>query len=249
MSKRIVWFSCGAASAVAAKLAVEKYGNGVRVIYCDTMSTEHPDNKRFFDEVQAWIGKPIEVIRSDKYASINDVFEKTRYMAGPAGARCTLEMKKAPREAMQQPDDIHIFGYTFDEQKRAEDFEDREQNRSLQVEWILIDFEVTKERCLELLAAEGIKLPKMYELGFDHNNCLGCVKSQSPGYWNKVRRLFPQVWELRRVQSRCLGVRLATVYRDGKKVRLFLDEVPPDDQTPDDDIDCGPVCQMPLDTQ
>lgn len=34
----LVWFSCGAASAVAAKLAVDKYRNdSVEVLYCDTL--------------------------------------------------------------------------------------------------------------------------------------------------------------------------------------------------------------------
>lgn len=51
-SRIVVWFSCGAASAVAAKLALEKYGTRACVVYCDTMKSEHPDNVRFFDDVQ-----------------------------------------------------------------------------------------------------------------------------------------------------------------------------------------------------
>ncbi len=44
MSRIVVWFSCGAASAVAAKLAVEKYNN-VMVVYCDT-GGEHPGTEK-----------------------------------------------------------------------------------------------------------------------------------------------------------------------------------------------------------
>jgi hypothetical protein len=55
--RRLVWFSCGAASAVAAKLAVEKYEDACEVVYCDTMATEHPDNQRFFNDVERWIGQ------------------------------------------------------------------------------------------------------------------------------------------------------------------------------------------------
>jgi PP-loop superfamily ATP-utilizing enzyme len=62
MNRVIVWFSCGAASACAAKLAVEKYGLSCEVVYCNTMPSEHPDNFRFFSDVQQWIGKPIKVI-------------------------------------------------------------------------------------------------------------------------------------------------------------------------------------------
>lgn len=237
--RRLVWFSCGAASAVAAKLAVEKYGDGCEVVYCDTIRTEHPDNARFFADVEKWIGRKIAVIRSETYRDIDDVFMKTRYMAGIKGARCTSELKKLPREAFQRSDDIHIFGYTTDEQKRADDFEDR--NPALQVEWLLIDEGVTKAACLARLTEAGIELPEMYKLGFDHNNCLGCVKATSPRYWNKVRLHFPETFAKRAAQSRLLGVKLVRV----KNVRCYLDELPPDLDGPKEDIECGPVCQMP----
>lgn len=240
MSNRfVVWFSCGAASAVAAKCAVEKYGDACHVVYCDTMETEHPDNQRFLVDVEDWIGRRVEKIRSTRYVSVDDVINRRRYMSGIKGALCTTEMKKFPREAYQLPTDTHIFGYTADEQKRADRFE--EGNPTLAVEWILIDAGITKEKCLHILAANGIALPKMYELGFDHNNCIGCVKSTSAGYWNRVRRLFPEIFRLRVAQSRLLGVRLVRV----KGERRFLDELPYDEIAADDEIDCGPVCQVP----
>jgi len=239
--RRLVWFSCGAASAVAAKIAVDEYGAGCEVIYCDTMATEHPDNARFFADVERWIGRSITVIRSDKYPSVDAVFERTRYMSGVKGARCTVEMKKLPREAFQRTDDIHVFGYTSDEQKRADSFEN--QNPALFVEWLLIDRGVSKGDCLIALQEAGIALPAMYALGFDHNNCIGCVKATSPGYWNRIRRLFPEDFERRAKQSRLLGVRLARV----NNVRIFLDMLPPEADAPDDAIDCGPVCQVPGD--
>jgi hypothetical protein len=92
-----------------------------------------------------------------------------------------------------------------------------------------------------MLRAAGIALPAMYGLGFDHNNCLACPKATSPGYWNRTRRLFLEVFERRARQSRLLGVRLVRV----KGVRMFLDELPPEADAPDDDIDCGPVCHAP----
>jgi hypothetical protein len=217
MTRTVVWFSCGAASAYAAKLAKERYGDDCTVVYCDTMSAEHPDNARFFRDVEAWIGSPIEVIRSSTYTDIDDVFQRTRYMAGIAGARCTTELKKLPRLAFQKDTDTHVFGYTVEERKRAASFEDA--NPALTVEWLLIDAGVTKQNCKDALADAGIALPAMYALGFDHNNCLGCVKSTSGGYWNRVRRLFPDVFARRAHQSRLIGARLVRV--DGE--RVFLD--------------------------
>jgi hypothetical protein len=242
MSNRyVVWFSCGAASAVAAKVAIEKYGDACQVVYCDTINTEHPDNARFFADVERWIGRPITVIKSAKYASVDEVFEKRRYMSGIAGAICTTEMKKIPREAFQEPTDTHIFGYTSEERKRAASFEDN--NPALHVEWVLIDAGITKEQCKHILAANGIALPAMYALGFDHNNCIGCVKATSPGYWNRTRRLFPETFARRAAQSRAIGAKLVRV----KGQRVYLDQLPPDADAPDDAIECGPVCQAPTD--
>ncbi len=234
--RRVVWFSCGAASAVASKLAVERYGKNCQVVYCDTLETEHPDNFRFFMDVEKWIGLPITKIKSEKFDSIDEVFEKTKYMSGIAGARCTVEMKKIPRVSFQKDGDVHIFGYTHGEEKRAYNFEGN--NPELKVEWLLIENRITKEDCFSCLEEAGIALPAMYALGFNHNNCLGCVKATSPSYWNKIREHFPEVFKKRAAQSRTLGVRLTRV----KGERIFLDELAGFETGPDENIECGPVC-------
>ena len=72
----VSWFSCGAASACAAKLAVERWGEAVEVVYCDMSADEHPDNQRFSEDVQAWLGQPVRRIKSEKYSSVDDVFAR-----------------------------------------------------------------------------------------------------------------------------------------------------------------------------
>ena len=62
----VVWFSCGAPSAVAAKLALVKYGERVVVAYCDTGS-EHEDNKRFLVNCERWLGVDVTRLKSAKY--------------------------------------------------------------------------------------------------------------------------------------------------------------------------------------
>jgi phage terminase large subunit-like protein len=235
--RTVVWFSCGAASAVAAKLAVEN-GDNVRVVYCDTLAEEHPDNSAFLYRVEKWIDHEIEIIHSDKYGTISDVFEQTRYMSGVNGARCTVEMKKMPRFAYQRPDDLHVFGLTADESKRIANFE--ANNPELSLWWILRKYNLKKADCYTALRRAGIALPAMYGLGFKNNNCIGCVKATSPKYWSNVRRHFPAVFDRRAKQSRELGVRLCRLHG----MRIFLDELPQDhgDLTPEEDIECGPIC-------
>ena len=238
--KTIVWFSCGAASACAAKLAVDQMRERERalcIVYCDTMATEHPDNQRFFNEVQQWIGRPIVKIHSNRYEDINDVFVKRKFLSARFGAPCTIEMKKRPRFEFQAPLDTHVFGMTVDEHKRVARFE--QSNPELKLRWLLIEAGMTKEACLEMVAAAGIELPTMYRLGYKNNNCLGCVKATSPAYWNKVRQDFPDVFTQRVEQSRQLNSKLVLI----KGRRAFLDELLPENvEVVDEDLSCGPQC-------
>lgn len=238
MNRYIAWFSCGASSAVAAKVAIERWGKEVIVAYCDTSKSEHPDNIRFMADVENWLGVKVTKIQSEKFTSIQDVFVSTRYMAGPGGARCTIEMKKLPRFNYQLPDDIHIFGFTAEETKRISRFQ--KNNPDLHLAPVLLENGLTKMACFQMLVDAGIKLPVMYALGYKNNNCIGCVKASSAAYWNKVRQNFPTIFAERAKLSREIGCRLA--WMKGK--RVFLDELPEGyfGNHKMENISCGPDC-------
>lgn len=68
----IVWFSCGAASACALKLVAHL---GPLAVYCDTSANEHPDNARFRADVEQWTGIKIQVIKSEKFRTCEEVWE------------------------------------------------------------------------------------------------------------------------------------------------------------------------------
>jgi hypothetical protein len=230
----LVWFSCGAASACAAKLAIERYGERAQVLYCDTLKYEHPDNRRFMRDVEQWIGREIKVIRSDDYTDIFDVFDKTGWLVGVGGARCTAELKRNPRQLYQRVGDYHVFGYTLDEAKRIIRFEDN--NPELYLWWPLVEYGMTKQRCLDMLNQAGIELPAMYHLGYKNNNCIGCVKGKA-GYWNKIRQDFPEAFARMAAQERKMNVRI---------LHCFLDELPADagNYHSEYELECGPACGL-----
>jgi len=241
MNRVLVWFSCGAASAVAADKAIKKYGNSVEVIYCDTLKYEHPDNIRFLHDVESMIGQKIKILKSTEYEDIYDVFNKTRWLVGPQGARCTTEMKKKVRFAYQKPDDIHVFGYTADEHKRIVKF--GENNPELKTDWILWFENITKRMCYQYLKDSGIELPAMYKLGYKNNNCIGCVKGGA-GYWNKIRKDFPEMFEKMAKTERELNVAINKKMVDGVRTKIFLDELPINmgNYKIEKDIECGVHC-------
>lgn len=238
----LAWFSCGAASAVAAKLTVEKYPDIAQVLYCDTLAHEHPDNRRFMDDVAKWIGRPVILLRSTEYSDIYDVFERTRWLIGNEGARCTTELKKVVRKDYQRVDDLHIFGFTADESRRVKTF--FAENPDLAAEFPLIDQAITKVRCFEILREAGIALPAMYLMGYKNNNCIGCVKGGA-GYWNKIRKDFPEQFARMAAMERTLGASILKDRKGGEERRLYLDELPPTmgRYKSELSIECGVVCE------
>lgn len=235
----LAWFSCGAASAVAAKESIRLYGetHDVMIVNCDTRPSEHPDNYRFSAECEKWFGQPITYIRNEDYQTVDEVFKKTRYMSGVIGARCTTELKKIPRLRFSSPDDLHVFGFTADEHDRIRDFELR--NPDMLLRWPLLEQRITKSACYYRIQQAGIELPFMYGLGFNNNNCPGCVKAQSLWYWDMIRTHFPDVFKRRCEQSREIGARLIRLNGE----RAFLDELPAGPfKSTKENISCGPEC-------
>jgi 3'-phosphoadenosine 5'-phosphosulfate sulfotransferase (PAPS reductase)/FAD synthetase len=222
--KIAVWFSCGAASAAALKLTVDKYGADNVYAVNNPVIEEHHDNKRFAKDVAKWVGIDIQYALNSKFplASVVDVFDRRKGMSFPHGAPCTVELKKRARQEWEKTNlvDWHVLGFTVDERNRHDRFVLTERDNVLP---ILIDANMTKNDCADMIRAAGIKLPEIYGRGFPNANCIGCVKATSPTYWNLVRREFPKVFDQRAEQSRRLGARLVRV----KNERIFLDELNP----------------------
>jgi len=217
--RKVVWFSCGAASAVAAKIAVQKYDGEITIVYCDP-GGEHPDNQSFLKDIESWIDHRIIILKNDKYKDHFDCCQQRGYLGDRKGAPCTLLLKKQLRQQYEKPDDIHIFGYTYDEQSRGTAFNLR--NPELFTEWMLINEKITKDNCLGLLWQAGIKIPTMYLQGYPHNNCIGCVKGRA-GYWNMIRRDYPEQFAKMAKLEREIGYALNRI--DDK--RIYLDELNP----------------------
>ena len=223
-----VWFSCGIASAVAAKKTVEIYGdkNTVRVLN-SPVAEEDLDNRRFLHDVEEWIGQKIEIVTNPAYPdnSADSVWRKRKYMSGIAGAPCTLELKKKPRQLWEKENhvDYHVLGFVAEERDRHERFVRNERDNVLPV---LIDLNISKPEAAQIVVEAGIKPPRVYDWGYANGNCIGCPKGNSPTYWNLVRKTHPEVFEARAKLSREVGARLVRV----KGERIFLDELDPNEE-------------------
>jgi hypothetical protein len=224
MKTIVVWFSCGAASAVAVKETFEQYGltHNIRVVN-NPIAEEDWDNRRFLRDVEKWLNIEIEIATSEKYPSCSavEVWEKRKFMSGPKGAPCTMELKKVARQEWEAKNEFEylVLGFTADEKNRFENFKRNERENILP---ILIDKGITKDDCYQILSHAGIALPRTYFLGYPNANCIGCVKATSPTYWSLVREKHPHVFHQRAEQSRRIGAKLVRY----KNKRIFLDELP-----------------------
>lgn len=190
----IAWFSCGATSAIATMLALKEYSNVI--IYRIITGSEHQDNERFMKECEEKLfHQQIKIARSKKYENVIDVITKKRFINSPFGASCTYELKKQVRYTIE--DEIQywerqVYGFDIAERKRAQRF--IEQYPATKPLFPLIEHNLSKADCLSILALHGIELPKMYQLGYNNNNCIGCVKG-GKGYWNMIRNDFPVIFD------------------------------------------------------
>jgi len=236
----IAWFSAGVTSAVACKLAIDKYEN-VEIYYIET-GCAHPDNERFIKDCEKWYGKKINIVTNSKgYENQIDVIKKTRYVNGPSGARCTVELKKNVRFEIENKEDWtnQVFGFEYSQKEINRAVRFKEQHSSTNPLFPLINKGLTKNQCAWILNEVGIELPVMYSLGYENNNCIGCVKGGS-FYWNKIRKDFPEWFDLMVKAEREVG---NSCIKD-----TFLDELSPTSGRENKKVmpECGIFCQVEI---
>lgn len=101
----------------------------------------------------------------------------------------------------------------------------------------LVERELTKEEAHGICTELGVKRPIMYDLGYNNNNCVGCVKG-GMGYWNKIRVDFPEVFKSRAKLEREVGNSILK--------ECYLDELDPNRGRMSGEIptDCNIFCQL-----
>lgn len=239
------WWSAGITSAVACKMALELYQN-VELYYID-IDTAHEDNVRFKDDCEKWYGRKIRTLKSKEFNNQFEVIEKIGAVNTPTGAPCTLHLKKNVRFDFERLNELNLFNArTIAGQVWGYEYEPKEINRAIRhlqqypatkPLFPLIEKGLTKEMCAGLLLKNGIALPKMYELGYSNNNCIGCVKG-GMGYWNKIRIDFPDTFNRMKLLERKVGYSCIN--------GMFLDELNPRMGRMSLEVlpNCGTICDV-----
>ena len=223
------WFSAGVSSAVATKLSKPD-----QIIYIH-IDDQHLDTLRFVDECEEWFGQKIirlqhalkNVEQSCRRAGCVTMFHM---------APCTKFLKKETRKIWEKENPgrhTYIWGYDCDERGRM----DRLTAAMPDYDHEFPLSQITKAEAHAILAEAGIRRPVMYDMGYPNNNCIGCLKG-SMGYWNKIRKDFPQVFEQRAKMERAFGHSIIK--------GVFLDELQEGRGRclPVEVEECGIACQI-----
>ena len=235
----VCWISAGVSSFIAGYLEKDSID---KFIYID-IADQHPDSMRFIKDCENILGREIDILRSKTYRNVE---EAIMAMGNVQNLRthfypCTNYLKKRVRKEWEEKHSdceiTYIWGFDANEKRRAEKLEDAMVK--FKHKFPLIDRNLSKEDAHAILARLGVKRPLMYDLGYNNNNCIGCVKG-GMGYWNKIRIDFPEVFKKRAEMERSIGSRCLKEY--------WLDELPRDKGRMSDEImdDCSIYCVAAL---
>lgn len=226
----VVMFSGGAGSWAAAKKAVERYSPDKTVLLFTDVQGNNPsphvgedeDTYRFVQEAAENVGAPLVILNEGM--DIWDVFKKNRWIGNSQLAHCSFVLKQKPARKWIEDnccdDTTIVLGIDWTETHRIPAIEKGYLPRST---WFPLCEEpyLTKGQILEWLDAEGVARPRLYALGFAHNNCGGgCVKA-GKAQWRHLYEVMPEryaEWERRESE---LADYLA---KDGKKRLSILTE-------------------------
>lgn len=234
-SLKVCWMSAGVSSFIAGYLVRDTID---RYIYIN-IEDQHPDSVRFIKDCEEALGKKVEILDSE-YKNVGTACRIGGFINRPKiGAYCTKYLKKRVRkeweDSHKEYEITYVWGFDFNEKHRAERLD--ESMPEFHHEYPLIEKMLTKQDAHAILERIGVKRPKMYDMGYSNNNCIGCVKG-GMGYWNKIRIDFPNVFTERARLERELGCSCIN--------GVFLDELDPSRGRMEDEImqDCGIMCYL-----
>ena len=237
VERHVVMYSGGLGSWGAAVRVAEKHGTfGMTLLFTDTM-VEDEDLYRFLRETSANLGVPLTRIADGRTPW--QVFRDERFLGNSSVDPCSKILKRQMVDRWLKdncdPDDTTVYvGIDWSEGHRFDDGEGhglrpRRSAAGWRYEAPLLDKPYLDKR--DLIAAlreRGIKPPRLYAMGFPHNNCGGVCCKAGQGQFALLLREMPAAYALAEAKEESLrdllgNVSMMTDRRgDGKKKPLTM---------------------------
>jgi hypothetical protein len=188
MTQHVIQFSGGLGSFGAALKVAEKHGTENMTLLIADTKAEDEDLWRFADDVSRLLGVPLTVVADGRNPW--ELFRDKRFLGNDRLAPCTKHLKQVPcRKWMQvnapPADSIVYIGIEKTARDRARIPAIARNWRPWRVRMPLcgrwmpeLSKEESKAQLMDLSRWYGIEPPRLYAMGYEHNNCAGlCVRA------------------------------------------------------------------------
>lgn len=225
----VVMFSGGVGSWAAAKRVAATNGiANLRLVFTDTMM-EDEDLYRFIDEAAANVGAPL--IRLADGRTPWEVYEDERFIGNSRIDPCSKILKRKLftkwRDENCSPESTTIYvGIDWTEKHRLDRLQKYVAPWRYEAPLIAPPY-LLKSELLAELKSQGIEPPRLYAMGFAHNNCGGFCCKAGKRHFALLLRTMPErfaVHEAHEARLRTLGINgtILTNVKDGVKSPLTL---------------------------
>jgi len=187
---RIVLFSGGLGSFEVARRVLARIPKSrVRLWFFDTLIEDH-DLYRFLTDAEILLGKAVE--RYTDGRNPWEVFRDKRFIGNTRVCPCNWVLKiqmlrRLLRQSYPSGDAVLCFGLGESEGRRI---------TSVSVRWKAqgydCEFPLVGEVYPPAPSVHTPKRPRLYELGFSHNNCGGACVKAGIRQWTQLLRVFPE---------------------------------------------------------
>jgi 3'-phosphoadenosine 5'-phosphosulfate sulfotransferase (PAPS reductase)/FAD synthetase len=198
MTQHVVMFSGGIGSWAAAKRVAAAHGkDDLTLFFTDTL-IEDEDLYRFIDEGARDVfgNRTPRLVRLAEGRDPWQVFFDERMLGNSRIDPCSKILKRRPADRWLadnfEPGNTTVYvGIDWSEEHRFLALRDRRAEAGWHYEAPLCDAPyITKSDVRRALRDAGIRMPRLYELGFEHNNCGGfCIKAGHAHFANLLRTM------------------------------------------------------------
>lgn len=213
MIKRVVMFSGGIGSWGAAKMVANRFGTeGLYLVFTDVKGNnesphigEDEDTYRFIKDAAENIGGTLVYLNEGR--DIWEVFKDRNFLGNSRLAHCSHILKQKPaREWLNENCEVNntivYVGIDWTETHRLPAIIKNYKPYEAQAPLAIPYYHSTakpywdKEELIKWAQNEGLKTPRLYDLGFSHNNCGGgCVRA-GQGQFKKLLEVMPERFEM-----------------------------------------------------
>ena len=192
--KHIVFYSGGVGSWATAKRVVEKHGKeNVILLFTDTL-IEDEDLYRFIDETVSELGVRLERVADGRTPF--EVYKDARFLGNSRIAPCSHELKQKTAkkwitENFDPSECVLYLGIDWTEEHRTK--APIKNWAPYKVEFPMCEEPyITKDEIFAELEKVNIEVPRLYKMGFSHNNCGGFCCRAGQGHFARLLEKMPE---------------------------------------------------------